>query len=93
MFKFKLIEGSHTEGSESYKKGAIIETKKNLAKAFPGRFLITKDVINVDNSGEKISPEALKALRSKAKELGVANTHNMKEETLLIKIAEKEKEG
>ena len=49
MFKFKLVEGNHTEDGNDYKFGDTIETKKDLGKAFPGRFqeIITKDVINI----------------------------------------------
>lgn len=41
------------------------------------------------NPGED---EELKSLKEKAKKLGIKNTHNMKKETLIEKITEKEKE-
>lgn len=42
-----------------------------------------------EDSGED---EELKSLKEKAKKMGIKNTHNMKKETLIKKITEKEKE-
>jgi hypothetical protein len=39
MGRFELLEaGKHTEGGRVYRKGDIIETGKDLCKAFPKRF-------------------------------------------------------
>ena len=38
MAKFKVANGTHLEGGVSYGKDAIVESNKDLAKAFPGKF-------------------------------------------------------
>lgn len=46
-----------------------------------------------DNSDENNEDEELEALKDRAKELGINITHNMKKETIIKKIEEKEAEA
>lgn len=73
---------------ENYKKDNAEPSAENVDNAEPSADKNTGDNTG-DNNGDN-SDEELKALKEKAKGLGIKNVHNMKKETLIAKIEEAE---
>ena len=45
MKRYKVLEGSHGEGSRLYAKGEVFESEADLEKIFPGRFQCLGDAL------------------------------------------------
>lgn len=94
MSKYKIVKGSFGIGSDIYKaetENDIIESDKDLSKidGIEKHTQVTKKVINIDDG---MTPEEILELREEGKTLKIRNSHNMKVENLIIKIAEKKAE-
>ena len=61
--KFKVIIGSHFEGSKEYKQGEVLKSERPLHKLFPGKF---QKLVSEDEEGSEEVPS--RSGKAKAKD-------------------------
>lgn len=73
--KFKVVSGSHREGKTVFRSGDIVETNRDLAKAFKNKFEKVLDEEKVVEKKPEAKAEEKKKPIGRTIQRGGANIH------------------